>query len=661
MKIENKIILISAILSLSFCSPPSGEAPVAAAIGSGSETAATRKAVETLPPGNDMSVAVPSSSNIPDRISASNTMPVPLINANVPVNAENNIAPPALVPREENPIVQNTPAAAHNNSVPPVLPPPQESPSAPAATPAPQAVEEPQSFIDVVLAPTPAPMVVPVIENPQPQSDIASQISVPDSIIIPPQVVVTPEVALEIIEAVQAVQPSAPQPASEPSVSSSLALLVGGSEPSPVATTPAPVVEPTPAPAPVVAAPEPISTSTSVAEPTPAVITTPTPTPEPVATATPTATSTSVGSISVPTATATATASPVATSTPTATATNTPTATATSTPTATTTATSTPTATTTASPVPVVPPTWQSEITSDIAEKELNTTRCGTYSMSLDTTDGVWYTTRTSGTISGIETYWARQSLWAKFRGICKRGYYRVTVMAKNTEGSLPSSYKTFEVTARNASLPFGHKNKKTAGLIEITADESAYHQASTRVWLEPGDNFVELKWMNDYYVPFFYDANIQIKKVWLEPVVTVETNNLSRTGMQFCALTPNGSEWKWYWKDDYIHTYWANQWADYCFSDLKAVRYKVSITARNYGTLPLASSYTTWRLKVVAGSNETIFTVPANKDFRTGYSFIQVPTGVKTLRVTWLNDSYSAGVYDANIQIKSIDLEEAP
>ena len=650
MKIENKIILISAILSLSFCSPPSGEAPTAAAaIGSGSETAATRKSVDTIPPGSDFAVSVPTSASVPESITATGTVPVPVINANMPVNANNELAPPGLAPRQEGSnanSVQNN-SVAHNNTTPPVLPPPIEpAPQPVQSTPASQAVEEPQSFIDLVLAPAPAPISVPVIESAQPQnqSDIASQIVVPDSVLVPEAVVITPEVALEIVEAVQTVAPSAPVVVSEPSVSSSLALLVGASEPTPAPT-------PTPVPEPVLTTPEPTATATSVA------VVSPTPEPTPAITE-PTATS-SATSTPVATSTATATSTAVATSTPTATATatSTPVATATATSSATSTATATATATAT------VPATWQSEITSDIAEKELNSARCGTFSTTLDTTDGVWYTTREekNKNISGIETYWARQSLWAKFRGVCKRGYYRVTVMAKNTQGNLPSSYKNFEVTARNASLLFGHKNKKTSGLIEIKANENSYHQGSTRVWLEPGDNFVELKWMNDYYVPFLYDANIQIKKVWLEPVVTTETDTLVRTGMQFCALTPNGSEWKWYWKDDYIHTYWANQWAEYCFQNLKATRYKVSVTARNYGELPLASNYTVWKLKVIAGSNETIFTVPAHKDFKTDYSFIQIPSGTQKLRLVWLNDSYSAGVHDANIQIKTLSLEEAP
>lgn len=656
-----KKVIFVILLILAHCAPSAdGTAPVAAITSGSSESASMRKSVDTLPPGSDANVVIPTSSTLPDTLNtAVVAAPVPLINSAVPV-VESQIAPPALAPRAEVPAIEAAVSVAASVPAPVPVPP----------TPTPIVEEQSTggstSFIDQIFTPAPAPISIePIANTPQQNpSDLVSQIIVPDSILIP-EIVITPEVALQIVEQVQVVAPSEPAPVTETSVSSALAIFVGASETSvPVAS------EPTPTPVPIVEA-----TATATSEPIAvAAISTATATSESSSFSTSTSSSVATSTATTTTAnTSTSTTSSTATTSSTSASASISTATNTSTGTATTTASITPTTTSTSvststatvtntSVVNTIPTTLQSEITSDIAEKELNSSRCASYSVSLDTTDGVWYTTRTSGSISGIETYWSRQSLWANFRGVCKRGYYRVTIMAKNTEGNLPSSYKNFEVTARNATLGFGYKNKKVAGLIEIKANENSYHQGSTRVWLEPGDNKVELKWMNDYYVPFLYDANIQIKKVWLEPVVTTETVSMTRNGMQFCALETNGSEWRWYWKDDYIHTYWQNKWAEYCFDDLKTTRYKVSITARNLeGTLPLPSSYSEWKVQVYAGSNNVIFSIPANKDFRTNYSFIQVPSGVKRLRVVWLNDSYSAGVSDANIQIKNIVLEEAP
>lgn len=297
-------------------------------------------------------------------------------------------------------------------------------------------------------------------------------------------------------------------------------------------------------------------------------------------------------------------------------------------------------------------PLYTSEITSDIADKELNVSRCASYSLTLDTSDGIWYTTPTNGTISGIETYWANQNLWANFKGICKRGYYRVQFQAKNTKGTLPSSYTKFEVSTINKSLPFGWKNKKTVGLAEITASTNDYRQGSTRVWLEPGENKILIQWRNDYNTDG-HDSNIQIKKIWLEPVLTTEVADLNRNGVQFCNLQSNGNEWKWYWKDDYIHTFWSDSFASFCFPE-KRSRYKVLLAVRSFGgTLP-PSGYA-WSFKVLSEGNETTIIIPASKDFKTGYSFLQ--TSGKEIKILWLNQS----IQNLYPQIRNITIEESP
>jgi hypothetical protein len=294
---------------------------------------------------------------------------------------------------------------------------------------------------------------------------------------------------------------------------------------------------------------------------------------------------------------------------------------------------------------------------------------CPSFKAQIDPSQGRWFLSTEPGSIakSGIETYWARETLKLRITDNCKAGYYLVTVEAKNSKGNLPSSYTHFRMNVENESLALSQEGRKTIGFMKIAASTEEKRQASTRIWLKEGENILDLKWLNDYYVAGEYDANINITKVVVDYVTDAYTQNpLIRTGIQFCDAAPNGSDYKWYWIDNSAYTYWANQYIDYCFQNLTPGRYKVFITAKNLFTgtelpLPPTSSYPKFRVKVAAGSNNSIAEIDASQtEYKTGYTFVTVPNGVTSIRLTWLNDSYLAGQHDANIQINRLELAPA-
>jgi hypothetical protein len=294
-----------------------------------------------------------------------------------------------------------------------------------------------------------------------------------------------------------------------------------------------------------------------------------------------------------------------------------------------------------------------SDITSDIADKELNVSRCASYKQTLDTSDGLWY----PSSQGGVESYWSNQNLWVTFN-VCVKGYYRVTLSAKNVLGTLPTDYKSFEVSVVNKTLPLGYKNKKLHGTIEVSASDSLYRQSSTRIWLEPGANKLLFVWKNDVKLSDSVDTNILIKKIWLEPVVTNETLSLSLDGIMFCSLSGYNDSSQWTWKSDYIQTKSNEASAGYCFWNLQNKRYKISVTARNRDGATLPSSFKEWKLKASSEGVDSFFSIAASKDFKTGYTFLTIPWNAKKVNLTWIrSDSFS----DVSLQIKSILLEESP
>ena len=155
---------------------------------------------------------------------------------------------------------------------------------------------------------------------------------------------------------------------------------------------------------------------------------------------------------------------------------------------------------------------------------------------------------------------------------------------------------------------------------------------------------------------------------VWAAPTsrafaaITIFPSGATATAAQTSATSVNwaavGTE-KWTWA--------ANEWLDYSV-DGGATGGLVlfSLTAINHNSatapgLPAGYAYT---INVnVDGVFKTSFTVPGSTTtYQTGKSAaITLPSGLHTIRFTWTNDVYQAGVYDSNIQVRSVAFTPPP
>ncbi|MCB1316437.1 MAG: hypothetical protein KDK27_10815, partial [Leptospiraceae bacterium] len=290
---------------------------------------------------------------------------------------------------------------------------------------------------------------------------------------------------------------------------------------------------------------------------------------------------------------------------------------------------------------------------SDDEEGYATLVNCKQRSYDLDSSQGKWYSDPGKGNAGpeGIYTYWQRQPLTLRVKGNCASGWFEMEVKARNIHGPLPEFYKEFSIDVTNQTDNIRH------GTLLIDASDTGYKTGSLYVYLGKGDSDIALDWTNDAYKKDEYDANLQIHSIKLKPVKGDFAHSGSqRQGYQSCK-----TEGRFFYDESAgtARTYWANQTIAYCFDDLEPGKYEVSLEARNYGAAGLPDNYEYFKVVIAADGVAQEVMVPASDDkFETGLTMLDLRGGDIVVGVTWTNDRYKEGEFDANIEIKSIQLQ---
>lgn len=267
-------------------------------------------------------------------------------------------------------------------------------------------------------------------------------------------------------------------------------------------------------------------------------------------------------------------------------------------------------------------------------------------SFTIDTTAGKWFTNP-----EGIYTAWSNQVLRITISNIKEAGWYTIAVSAKNIYGPLPDFYKYFTISAYNEN------SSKSIGGISIKASDNTLNKGSMRVYLEPnssGQAIVVLKWINDAYKQGEYDANILIGKVAVWKSKNQKPKkNLSRNAFQYSQV-----DGRFFWDEKSVYTYWENQTISFFFPNLESGKYEIEITAKNNGIVP--PKYKEFEVLVDADGVSGTAKINADADkYNKGGVVLDLTGGDTSVSLTWLNDMYKEGVYDANIQIKKLKLKK--
>jgi len=263
----------------------------------------------------------------------------------------------------------------------------------------------------------------------------------------------------------------------------------------------------------------------------------------------------------------------------------------------------------------------------------------------------------------GIYTNWANENLYLNIKK-GEPGWYRVIIVAKNRGGNLPEDYSRFTFSVNNNS------NDTVAG-ISVKASDDRYFRGSADIYLEnPSGAQLNLLWTNDAYIDNsknkkdkkdsknIYDANVSIKKVVLKKIKEPNTkivNEKRFEGDEFSFM-----DGRWFFDNKSAYTFWANQIIGYTFKNLEEGEYEVTITAKNYDSLPLDKNYKEFNVEIDSDYDSAAMNIKADdKNWNHEKVTMNFAEGNTTLYVTWANDSYKENEYDANIMIKSISIKK--
>lgn len=104
--------------------------------------------------------------------------------------------------------------------------------------------------------------------------------------------------------------------------------------------------------------------------------------------------------------------------------------------------------------------------------------------------------------------------------------------------------------------------------------------------------------------------------------------------------------------------TYWANQTIGYCFNDLKPGMYEVRVKAKNYGSTGLPPNYNEFKVNVAAdGISNGINIKASDTKYHSSVALLDLRGGDTVVNLTWTNDKWKKGVYDANIMYRKVVL----
>ncbi len=251
---------------------------------------------------------------------------------------------------------------------------------------------------------------------------------------------------------------------------------------------------------------------------------------------------------------------------------------------------------------------------------------------------------------SGIYTNWANENLKLNVkRG--EPGWYRIIIVAKN-RGTLPSNYDRFTFSVNNSG------NETVAG-ISVKASDNVYHRGSADIKLDnPAGTTLNIVWTNDAYMKDKYDANVNIKKVVLKKIKEPKEKAVN-------AKHLNGDEFsfmdgRWFFENKAAHTFWANQIIGYTFKNLEEGEYEVTVTAKNFDSLPLEKNYKEFNVEIDSDYDSASMNIKADdKNWNHEKVTMNFAEGDTTLYINWTNDVYKENTYDSNIMIKTISIKK--
>ncbi|MCU0849344.1 MAG: Ig-like domain-containing protein [Spirochaetes bacterium] len=255
---------------------------------------------------------------------------------------------------------------------------------------------------------------------------------------------------------------------------------------------------------------------------------------------------------------------------------------------------------------------------------------CQGRKIELDYTGGQWYWQPDSVfddrgmPTGGIYTYWQHQPLVIRVKNNCTAGMYAMRIWIKNIEGPLPSFYRYFNVTLRDANRYWG--------CFVVEASDYIEKPALISVYLPAGDSEFYLDWLNDAYRQGEYDANLNISIIDfpMEKNVRVPAGEYRRH-YQFCELSGD-----WLFDQECAYTASGNAAIGFAYDEMIPGQHVLTVRAKGYGTMPDGYSY---QLEAKVNGVSYDLSLPADAaHFQSASVPVEVSNDKPVVNIKWKN-----------------------
>ncbi len=143
--------------------------------------------------------------------------------------------------------------------------------------------------------------------------------------------------------------------------------------------------------------------------------------------------------------------------------------------------------------------------------------------------------------------------------------------------------------------------------------------------------------------------------------LLTCQATSLAQAATVIPAANTSARSGGWQTAGTELYAWNGNQWVEYRVDFGTAGNWTLAVTAKNQvspSAPGLPSGYAFQLTVALDGNSKGTLQVPGSTTtYQTGTLTFSAPGGVHTLRLTWTNDAYKAGVYDANLRLKELSL----
>ena len=301
------------------------------------------------------------------------------------------------------------------------------------------------------------------------------------------------------------------------------------------------------------------------------------------------------------------------------------------------------------------------DATGNLEDKERNVTITPASQIQVKTAAESPYVS-SGWTTSGTERYTWNANQWLEYRiDFGAGGNWTIGATGTNQQNALAPGLPAGFNFLFNVEIDGAKK-----GMLAMPGSTTGYKTGLLPISIGAGIHTVRLTWINDAYTALLYDANLRLQSVSFTPegmtppmASSAPEPTPAALPISFTAAQATVTSSGWTLAGTERYTWSPGTWLEYRTDFGPGATYTLGVTAgnqKNPAAPGLPGGFTFLLNVTVDGVSKGAFPVPGlASGYATGIMKLTIPAGTHTVRLTWTNDLYVPGTYDANIRVQGV------